>query len=279
MRLAVVCNQDDEWEAKRIYDEANAIGIDVELCNYDCFSVKIVESKVNILYRDALWNIPDIGIFRSSNYNKKKIKFEELAYILRDTIIDSGGKVFNYTGINIGTFGKLRQQYALAKSGFAHIDSFYGLENAPYFPIVIKPLHGSSGDGVQMINDQSRKIETTDTLMQKVMQKGRDYRVMILKGEALGAIERTALKDVFVANVSKGASARTILLDREVLQIAVDVAKLFGLEYAGVDLIKDDDDHWHVLEINRFAQFQGFEKATGINVAKKILESLLKEKS
>jgi glutathione synthase/RimK-type ligase-like ATP-grasp enzyme len=61
--------------------------------------------------------------------------------------------------------------------------------------------------------------------------------------------------------------------DRE---IAEKVAKVCGLDYCGVDIMKDNDGNSFVLEVNRQCQFQGFEKSTGINVAKSVVEMFLK---
>jgi glutathione synthase/RimK-type ligase-like ATP-grasp enzyme len=48
--------------------------------------------------------------------------------------------------------------------------------------------------------------------------------------------------------------------------------KLF---YAGLDFIWSEKRGWLAIEINTCAQFEGFEKATGINVAGKIVDKLL----
>jgi len=41
-------------------------------------------------------------------------------------------------------------------------------------------------------------------------------------------------------------------------------------------LYREEDYDNYILEVNRQCQFQGFEKATGINVAKKIVEMIVK---
>ena len=47
-----------------------------------------------------------------------------------------------------------------------------------------------------------------------------------------------------------------------------------GLFLAGIDFIKSREGY-QVLEINVSPQFKGFEKASGINVAQKVLQNLL----
>lgn len=272
MNIAIICNQDDQWEAERIRAEALMLGHQAELYTYDGFSLQLVACVLTITYNDIPWIVPQIGIFRSAHYKDNKVTYDELAYVLRDTIVRQAGYVLNYKAMNIGTFGKLRQQYDLSKNGLSPIDSFYGSSTLPYVPIVAKPLHGSSGDGVRLVTQLQEVIEKKDMILQAVMQQGLDYRVMVVGGIALGVMERRAVEDSFVANISKGASAVAATLSLGVTKLATDVATLYKLEYAGVDLIRDKQDCWHILEVNRFAQFQGFEEATRINVAKALVK-------
>jgi len=63
-------------------------------------------------------------------------------------------------------------------------------------------------------------------------------------------------------------------------KLAEKVAKVCGLDYCGVDIMKDSakqNAKSYILEVNRQCQFQGFEKSTGINVAKLVVEMFLKK--
>jgi len=64
-------------------------------------------------------------------------------------------------------------------------------------------------------------------------------------------------------------------LSDEERNLAEKVAKVCGLDYAGVDIMKDENDKNYILEVNRQCQFQGFEKSTGINVGRAIVEMFL----
>ena len=54
------------------------------------------------------------------------------------------------------------------------------------------------------------------------------------------------------------------------------VAKVCNLDYCGVDIMKDEEGSDYILEVNRQCQFKGFEQATGINVARKVVEMMIK---
>ena len=64
-------------------------------------------------------------------------------------------------------------------------------------------------------------------------------------------------------------------LSEEDKRVAEKVALVCGLDYAGVDIMKNEKGESFVLEVNRQCQYQGFEKATGINVALAVVEMLL----
>jgi glutathione synthase/RimK-type ligase-like ATP-grasp enzyme len=125
-----------------------------------------------------------------------------------------------------------------------------------------------------------------------------DLRIFVLGGKAIGAMKRTAVGDEFRSNFSLGGKVEKWDLSKSDKIIAENVAKACGLDYCGVDIMKgpksylnlplrhdvggpsltkegrDQENEYvsYVLEVNRQCQFQGFEKATNINVARKLIE-------
>jgi ribosomal protein S6--L-glutamate ligase len=53
--------------------------------------------------------------------------------------------------------------------------------------------------------------------------------------------------------------------------MAINAAKALHVEIAGVDLIETDDG-LYVIEVNASPGFRGLQKATGIDVAREIVE-------
>ena len=53
--------------------------------------------------------------------------------------------------------------------------------------------------------------------------------------------------------------------------LARECAAILGLEIAGVDLLFDGDQY-RVCEINSAPEFSGFEAATGLNIARLVLQ-------
>ena len=67
-------------------------------------------------------------------------------------------------------------------------------------------------------------------------------------------------------------------LSPELERLALSCAAALKLEIAGVDLLFDDDQY-SVCEVNSAAGFAGFEAATGVNVARAVLEHCLQRSS
>ena len=95
-----------------------------------------------------------------------------------------------------------------------------------------------------------------------------------MDGRAIGGMKRSAVGEEFRSNFSLGGAVESWDLNEEEKNLAEKVARICGLDYGGVDIMKDEEGRNYILEVNRQCQFQGFEKATGINVAQKVVEMI-----
>ena len=96
--------------------------------------------------------------------------------------------------------------------------------------------------------------------------KGRDIRVIVVGGRALGCMERVAQDGEFRSNIELGGVGRRVQPPKEYLVAAECAAKTLGLDYCGVDLLETADGPV-LCEVNSNAFFEGFESVTGIDVA------------
>ena len=90
-------------------------------------------------------------------------------------------------------------------------------------------------------------------------------------GRAIGAMLRQSTDGSFKANISRGGVGEPYPLTPEIEWLATEAARVVGLDIAGIDLLFDGD-HFRICEANSAPGFEGFEPATGINVARQILE-------
>ena len=148
---------------------------------------------------------------------------------------------------------------------------------------VIKPIFGSMGHGMVRVTDPDTAFRVTRSLEQirtvfyvqrTIDHGGRDIRVFVVGGRALGAIERAAADGDWRTNVARGGLARPFELPAAWEQLAVRAASVVGADYAGVDLLPSRDGSVFVLEVNGIPGWQGLQQATGIDVAAAIVEQL-----
>ena len=148
-------------------------------------------------------------------------------------------------------------------------------------PFVAKGLESSMGEQISLIE----KEEDLKNLHKKYgMEKewlfeefvttsfGRDMRFYSIRGEVVACMQRKSQGD-FRANVALGASVEPYEITPEIRQIAKDIYEQTGLDFLGIDLLFGEDRPYFC-EINVMPGIEGIEKATGVNVAKKIVETI-----
>jgi len=88
----------------------------------------------------------------------------------------------------------------------------------------------------------------------------------------LGAIERRARG--WRTNLARGGRARAVEVTPEWSALALRAAQAVGADYAGVDLLPARDGTAYVLEVNGIPGWEGFQRATGIDVAGALVDHL-----
>ncbi len=151
------------------------------------------------------------------------------------------------------------------------------------FPLVAKKSYGSFGDGVELVHGCSELLALEEKWLriphfyQRYISAstGRDIRVIVVGGRAVGGMERTAQKGEFRSNIELGGTGRKIALTPAFKETAERAASALGLDYCGVDILEDERGPL-VCEVNSNAFFEGFENATGIDVAMEYAKHILK---
>lgn len=149
------------------------------------------------------------------------------------------------------------------------------------YPFILKPFHGTHGTGVMLLDTPTSLTSAVDALcdlhQDYVIQPfiaeagGVDIRVLVVGGEAVAAMKRSAPPGEFRANIHKGASGEAIALTDEYTCLAIAAAAALELEIAGVDLLQTNEGPV-VLEVNPSPGFEELESVTGIDIAGVIIE-------
>ncbi len=105
------------------------------------------------------------------------------------------------------------------------------------------------------------------------------YRTLVLGNQVLGAIKRVSLHCSDRPQLKLKQRSKKTVLTPTLKQLSLKATRAMGLELAGLDIIPDLKRQLRVLEVNRSPRFSRFSRATGINVAQKIVEYLERKAS
>ena len=185
---------------------------------------------------------------------------------------------------------KLRSLQLLARAGMGMPKTIFAnktkdvdqmIEAVGGTPCIIKLLEGTQGIGVILAENHKAAKSVIEAFMklnaamlvQEFIKeaKGADIRAFVVDGQVVGAMKRQAKEGEFRSNLHQGGSATVIKLSAEERSTAVKAAKKLGLGIAGVDMLQSERGPL-VMEVNSSPGLEGIEKATGIDVAEKIIE-------
>ena len=192
---------------------------------------------------------------------------------------------------------KLRSMQLMARDGiglpvttFAHDakQTEEVLKLAGDAPLVIKLLEGTQGLGV-VLADTNRSAKSvfeafratnTNILIQEFIKEagGTDIRAIVVGGKVIAAMKRTGAEGEFRSNLHRGGSAQVVKLSAEERATAIRAAKSMGLNACGVDMLRANHGPV-IMEVNSSPGLEGVEKATGLDIAGKMIEFLEKNQS
>src|SRR5262249_30423866 len=125
-------------------------------------------------------------------------------------------------------------------------------ETARGHRLVMKPLFGSQGKGLRLLaaGDELPGRDEYDGVyyLQRFVESDGDYRVFVIDGEAVAAMIRRGAG--WVHNAALGARCEPAVLDADLAHIAQRAVQVIGMDYAGVDVMRDRDGNACVIEVN-----------------------------
>ena len=149
-------------------------------------------------------------------------------------------------------------------------------------PFVVKGLESSQGAEVFLIENvcdfqalKEKYAPEKEYLFEEYVSEsyGRDIRFYSVRGEVIACMTREAVKG-FKANVALGAGVREYPIDDDIRQAAKDIYEQTGLDFLGIDLLFGKDKPYFC-EINVMPGIEGMERATGVNVAGAIMDTII----
>jgi len=160
-------------------------------------------------------------------------------------------------------------------------------ESAAGHALVLKPLFGSQGKGLQRVGSVDGVHQPLPDLSQgygslaylqrfvpPLTQPGFDWRVLVVGGRAVTAMRRVSAH--WVHNVAQGARCEPATLDEPLAQLAEDAARALEMDYAGIDILPCGATQTpQVIEVNGVAAWQGLQRVTAFNIARALVDDLL----
>jgi len=136
-----------------------------------------------------------------------------------------------------------------------------------------------SENDIEEMLEKSRDLEGRPArgyLIQKYIPNDGDYRLFVVGYKTLGGFKRQPKEEKVVMNKSVGKSVGLQVVPADIKEMAEKACRALGVEVAGVDLVRDNTTgKVYVIEVNEAPQYKVFEKRTGMNAVKAILEYMM----
>lgn len=273
------------YSTRRFVEEAKKIPVELSIKTYEELYIDL-NNETSYVYAgtESLDNYSHF-IFRNSK-GMRDIRKTVAGFLKDKTILNK--EILSATDIST----KLYKTMLLGQANLPIVGSITATSDEnfkklaletlrKYGKIIIKPTDGTHGKGISLITSEAEfdawKKESRDYIIQEYIESDSDVRILVLGDTVLGGMKRIKKAGEFRANVSQGAHTEIFEVSAELQKIAIAATKCLKLDFAGVDIIFDRNNTPFILEVNSAPQFEGFEKATSVNVAGTILKFLLRK--
>ncbi len=154
-------------------------------------------------------------------------------------------------------------------------------EARPGNPLVLKPLFGSQGEGLALIErpedlPDEEAVSRVYYLQRYVPRRDglwRDFRVFVCDGRAIAGMIREG--DGWITNVHRGGRPLPWAMPSAAAELAEAAAAAVGVAYSGVDLVEDGEGSYAVLEVNSMPAWSGLQTVCEADIAASVVRGFL----
>ncbi len=271
-------------DEKLIIEELRKRSVDFKLVNLDTVALSLSD-----LVRDSLEG--ELFLIRSISHTRS-ITIARLLEELGATTIN------NSNAIDLGN-NKLLSLVRLARAGLPVPETIFAFSpevitktaevvGLGKSPVVVKPISGSWGRFVSLVYNVDElnlllkhRVKMESPLMKIFMlqeyvnKPQRDIRIIVVDGEAVAGIYRYAPEGEWRTNTARGGLAKPLKINEELNELSVRACEIIGARYAGVDLVEAGSGY-KILEINVVPEFKNVARVTGVNIAARIVDMMLR---
>ncbi|WP_407520019.1 ATP-grasp domain-containing protein [Methylobacterium oryzisoli] len=154
-------------------------------------------------------------------------------------------------------------------------------EAGPGRPLVLKPLFGSQGEGLQLV-ERPEELPPEELVgrvyyLQRYIARRdgawQDYRVFVCGGRAVAGMIREG--DGWITNVHRGGRPLPWAIPGRAADLAEAAARAVGVDYTGIDLVEDGEGGFLVLEVNSMPAWSGLQQVTAVDIAETVARGFL----
>jgi tetrahydromethanopterin:alpha-L-glutamate ligase len=148
--------------------------------------------------------------------------------------------------------------------------------------LVLKPLFGSQGIGVHLIDKKTGLIHDEkfagiyylQRFIERQNNEFTDIRVFVVDGVAKAAMLRRGQE--WITNRAQGATCEPLTMDKNIANLAESACKVLDIDYAGVDLMQDKSGQFYIIEVNSIPAWYGLQGVMDFNIASCLIDSFIK---
>jgi ribosomal protein S6--L-glutamate ligase len=284
MKIALLCRSPHLYSHQRIIEAAKARGHEIDTIDHLRCTIDIASHRPKVHYQGRVLSgydavIPRIGASVTFFGTAVVRQFEMMrVYCANESVAIARSR------------DKLRSLQLLSRKGiglpitvFAHKTSNAEdiVKLAGGAPVVIKLLEGTQGIGV-VLGETPKAAESiiqafggvnTNILVQEYIEEanGEDIRCLVIGDKVVASMMRRGREGDFRSNLHRGGSAKPIKITPQERATAIGAARAMGLNVCGVDMLRSNHGPV-VMEVNSSPGLEGVERATGVDVAGKIIQ-------
>jgi ribosomal protein S6--L-glutamate ligase len=287
MKIAILSNGPGNYSTKRLKEEAENRGHEVDVIKYKNCSAAIEQSNPVVRHKGDILRGYDAIIPRIASsmtrYGTAIVRQFEMQGVYTTAsslaIVRSRDKLRAIQLMSRAGVGIPKTVFTRSINDIEEqIDGMGG------YPVIIKLARGTHGNGVVLAETKKAAKSVmqafyvmdddgTNILLQEFVKEsaGQDIRSLVIGGKVVASIKRQSLDDDFRSNTHQGGEGSPVRLTDEERKAVQKAAKAMGLSICGVDMMRSDRGPL-ILEVNSSASLKTPELVTGRNIASKVIE-------
>lgn len=291
MNIVILSRNENLYSTKRLREEAENRGHDIEIIDPLKCDIIIEKGKPTIYYNDRYLDyvdaiIPRIGAsvtFFGCAVVRQFEMMNVFTIATSDAIIRSRDKLRSFQRLSKAGIGMPKTVFTNYSRDVEKVISHVGGT-----PVIIKLLEGTQGLGVVLVETKNAAESVLEAfnglqaraLVQEYIEEanGADIRALVVDGHVVGAMKRQGKEGEFRSNLHRGGSAEIVKLNEAEIKVAMKASRALNLPVCGVDMLQSSRGPL-LLEVNSTPGLEGIEAATHKNIARAIITFIERNRS